>query len=153
MTAIEKEIRSNIKKYGHHIIHVLEEDDEPNFSYTIGLFETYQQPEIIMIGQSQDLLQVLLNNIAYDYKNGRTLTSGQLEEDILDDYKCMVVDVDKKNYEEYLGLAIDYYKGTEFPVMQIIWPTKSHQFPYDKNAPEGFKKWQPVLGKIPTEEP
>jgi hypothetical protein len=148
MTHIEQEIKSNIKKYGHHIIHVLEEEDEANFSYTIGLYETYKQPEIIIIGQSQDLLQVLLNNLAYDYKQGRVLTSGQLEEDILDDYKCMALDVDKKHYEEFLGLAMDYYKGIDFPVMQIIWPTQSNQYPYDTDAPEGFKKWQPVLGKV-----
>ena len=148
MSKYSTRVKSDIKKYGHHIIHVLGENDEPNFSYTIGLYETYQQPEIIIIGQSQDLLQVLLNNLAYDYKNGRVLTSGELEEDILDDYKCMAVNVDKKHYEEFLGIAMDYYKGVDFPVMQIIWPTQSNQFPYDKDAPEGFKKWQPVLGKL-----
>jgi hypothetical protein len=146
--SIEQQIKSNIKKYGHHIIHVLEEDDEPNFSYTIGLFETFQKPDIIIIGQSQELLQTLLNNLAYDYKEGRTLTAGKLEEDIIDDYKCMVVDVDKKHYDEYLGLAMDYYKKRDFQVIQIIWPTTSNQYPYDKDASEDFKKWQPVLGAL-----
>ncbi len=141
-------IKSDIKKYGVHIVHVLDEDDDPNFSYTIGLYEVYKKPEIIMIGQSQELHQVILNNMAYDYKEGRTLINGNLEENILDDYKCMIVEVDKKHYDEYLGIAIDYYKGNNFPVMQIIWPTQSGMFPYDKEAPDGFKKWQPVLGKL-----
>lgn len=148
MTATQ--IKSDIKKYGVHIIHVMEEGDEPNFSYSIGLFETYQQPEIIIIGQSQELLQVLINNMAHDYKEGRKLKSGTFEENILDDYKCFVLDVDKKNYDEYLGLAIDYYEGKDFPVMQIIWPTPSNMYPFDKDAPDGFKKWQPVLGKMKT---
>lgn len=148
MTDHSTKIKSDIKKYGVHIVHVLAEDEDPNFSYTIGLFEKYQKPEIIMIGQSQELHQLILNNIAYDYKEGRILTVGTLEDNILDDYQCMIVEVDKKHYEEYLGIGIDYYKGDKFPVMQIIWPTQSGMFPYDKEAPDGFKDWQPVLGKV-----
>jgi len=148
MSSIKQTIESNIKKYGHHIIHVLGEDDEPNFSYTIGLYETYQKPEIIIIGQEHELLQILLNNLAYDYKNGRTLTDNTLEEEIVDDYKCMVINVQKKYYDEYLGLALDYYKGDKFDVMQVIWPTTDNIFPYAEDAPEGFSDWQPVLGKV-----
>jgi len=149
MPSIEQTIKTNIKKYGHHIIHVMaDEDDEADFAYTIGLYETYGKPEIIMIGQDQELLQIVLNNLAYDYKEGRTLTDNKLEDEILDDYKCMVVNVDKEHYEEFLGLAMDYYKGTDFDVMQVIWPTQAGMFPYDENAPEDFKEWQPVLGKV-----
>jgi hypothetical protein len=148
MTDHSTKIKSDIEKYGVHIVHVLDEDDEPNFSYTIGLFEKYQKPEIIIIGQSQDLHQVLLNNIAYDYNEGRILTAGKLEDNILDDYKCMIVEVDKENYEEFLGIAMDYYNSMDFPVMQIIWPTQAGVFPYDKEAPADFKSWQPILGKI-----
>lgn len=141
-------IKSDIKKYGVHIVHVLGEDEEPNFSYTIGLYELHKKPEIIMIGQSQELHQVILNNLSYDYKEGRILTSGGLEKDILDEYECMVVEVDKEHYEEFVGIAMDYYKSEEFPVYQIIWPTQSGMFPYDTDAPDGFKEWQPVLGKV-----
>ncbi len=148
MSTYSNQIKSDLKKYGVHIIHVLAEDEEPGFSYTIGLYELHNKPELIMIGQEQDLHQVILNNMAYDYKEGRTLTNGNMEKDILDDYECLVIDVDKKNYEEYLGIAMDYYNGDDFPVMQIIWPTQSGMLPTDEDAPEGFKKWQPVLGNV-----
>lgn len=146
MLKTNQKIKSDIKKHDLHIIHVLEEDGEPNFSYTIGLYETYKKSEIFIIGLKQDMHQVLLNNIAYDYKQGSEFTSGKMYDDILDDYECMMLDVDKKYYEEYLGMAIDYYQRKDFPVMQIIWPTPSNMFPFDKDAPDGFKKWQPVLG-------
>lgn len=147
MDKTEQKIKSDITKHGLHIIHVLAEDDLPNFSYSIGLYETYQKSEIIIIGLKQDMQQVLLNNIAYDYKQGRELESGKMHNDILDDYECLLLDIDKKNYDEYMGQAIDYYKSKDFPVMQIIWPTPSKMYPFDKDAPDGFKKWQPVLGK------
>ena len=140
-------IFDNIEKYGCHIIHVLAVDNLPNFSYSIGLFETYQKPEIIIIGLKQNIQQVLLNNIAYDYKEGRVLESGKMHGDILDDYECLLLDVEKKHYDEYVGQAIDYYKEKKFPLIQIIWPTPSNMYPFDKDAPDGFKKWQPVLGK------
>jgi hypothetical protein len=148
----QQKIKADIKKHGHHIIHVLDEGEQPNFSYTIGLFETYQLPEIIIIGLKQDLQQVLLNNLAYDYKQGIRFVSGKLYGDILDDYQCLLLEVDKKHYEEYFGLAMDHYQGENFPVMQLIWPTPSNLYPFDPKAPEGFKKWQPVLGNYKNPE-
>ncbi len=140
-------VKSDIKKYGVHIIHVLEEGEEPNFSYTIGLYETYQKPEIIIVGLKQDLHHTLLNNIAYDYKEGISFENGKMHDNILDDYKCLLIDVEKKHYDAYLGMAMDHYGNQDFPVMQIVWPTPAHMYPFDKEAPEGFKKWQPMLGK------
>lgn len=142
------QIKSDIKKYGLHIIHVMGEDDLPNFSYTIGLFETYQQPEIIIFGLEQDMHQVLLNNMAYDYKEGKKPVHGILYVDILDEYECYLINVEKEHFEEYLGIAIDYYQATDFPVMQIVWPANNRKFPFDEGAPDSFKKWQPVLGKL-----
>lgn len=148
MTDYANRIKADIQKYGVHIIHVRADEDEANFSYTIGLTEVYNKPEIIMIGQSQELHQIILNNMAYDYKDGRILSPGKLEENILDEYPCMIVDVDKKYFEEYLGIAVDYYNHKNFKVLQIVWPTQLGIFPNDKDAPDGFKKWQPILGKL-----
>jgi hypothetical protein len=108
----------------------------------------HKKPEIIIIGQTQELHQTLLNNMAYDYQDGKIFKNGELTSDILDEYDCMMLDVDQIYYEEYVGIALDYYKGENFPVMQIIWPTSSKLFPYEEGAPGDFKKWQPVLGKI-----
>ena len=60
----------------------------------------------------------------------------------------MIVEVDKKHFEDYMGIALDYYNNNEFKVLQIVWPTQLGIFPNDKEAPDGFNKWQPILGKF-----
>jgi len=40
--------------------------------------------------------------------------------------------------------------GKLFPFDQIVWPNNDGLYPWDANAPDTFKHWQPVLGPAPT---
>ncbi len=145
-TSSNQQILSDIALHGCHIIHVLSDETGSGFSYSVGLFHTFKHPEIIFIGLKQDLAQVLINNICYDIKNGKSFASGQSYPDILDDFQCAMIEVKKEFYDEYFGRAHEFYKSDAFPVLQCVYPTVSGVFPWDENAPEGFIKHQPVLG-------
>ena len=60
-----KRIQTDIGKYGCHIIQVMEDADHPQFSYTIGFYEKFNHPEVIIIGLKNELSKILLNNMAY----------------------------------------------------------------------------------------
>lgn len=134
-----------IEKYGCTVIHVIntENDSEPEFSYSIGLFERFGQPEIIIIGLKQELRHILINNICEDYKEERRLKINQLNDDIIENFGCMVVEVEKHFYKEYLGQALHYYGNNIFPVLQIVYPTLKGFFPWQKEFPKEIK--QPIL--------
>ncbi|WP_207421171.1 DUF4262 domain-containing protein [Desertivirga brevis] len=154
---MEKEVKgyekllSNIEEYGLHVVHVLEDDKGPGFTYSIGLFHNYQHPEIIMIGLKKDLAHILINNIGFDLKEGRIYKGGTFYSDILDDYECLMIDVDAKYYDEYVGQAIRFYKNNNFPLLQCVYPTVKGVYPWEDSWPEDIRHLQPILGDIDKE--
>ena len=49
---LDKIVISNINEFGWHCVNVIEDDGHPPWSCTIGLYETWQHPELIVIGSS-----------------------------------------------------------------------------------------------------
>ncbi len=55
LEADERKLVDDIEKYGCHVVHVKPQQPIPGWTYTIGLYETLQQPELIVVGMKQDL--------------------------------------------------------------------------------------------------
>jgi hypothetical protein len=53
--------------------------------------------------------------------------------------------VDKKHYPEYFGWAKWLYKKDDFNVLQLIYPSTSGVWPWDKDAPDAYKWFIPKL--------
>ncbi len=148
-TKSEQQVLDNIEKYGFSVIHVAESyngaDEEPGFSYSIGLYKTYQLPEILIIGLDQELRHALIDNICTGYEEGTGLKVGAFNPDIVEHFDCLVVDVEKEHYPEYLGWARWFYKGDDFPTVQVVYPDLLGCFPWDKDFSRHIK--QPVLNE------
>lgn len=148
-TKAEEQIVANIEAYGCSIIHVPEQITgntvEPGFSYSIGLYKTYQLPELLIIGLDQELRHTLIDNISIDYQEGKGLEIGAYNADIVESFDCLVVPVEPKHYKEYVGWARWFYKGDDFPVVQVIYPDLLGLFPWDKEFSRFIK--QPVLNE------
>lgn len=149
MTSIEfyKKIDSDIDQFGLQVLHVLGDETGPAFSYSIGLYKSYGHAEIIMIGLKQELMHTLINNMAHEIKSGKIYSANNFESDILHDFDCYIVNVDKSNYD-YLNQARVYYGHDDFPVIQCIYPTVKGIYPWENKWPESIKNLQPVLGPI-----
>lgn len=148
---VERKALANIKKYGLHILHVFGDEEHSHFSYTVGLFENYLHPEIIIIGLKYELSQVLLNNMAFDIKNGKNFTAGEFHEGVLDDFLCYFEEVPKNEYREYVGWANWFYEGNNFPLVQCVYPTVSGKFPWEKDFPEDARFFCQLLVEPPKE--
>lgn len=144
---LDKEIQNNIDLYGLNVRHVIEDKKGPAFSYSIGLFKSYGHPEIIIIGLKSQLSQILLNNIAFDIKGGKVFTPLKYEADVLDNFDCYFVEVEKSNYDDYVGGAQRYYGSDNFPLLQCIYPTTKGIYPWQSEWPDS-KNLQPLLGLI-----
>ena len=147
----EKKAISNVKKYGLHIIQVFGAENYPQFSYTIGLYENYLHPEIIIIGLRHELAQVLLNNMAHDIKNGKTYHVGEFHEGVLDNFLCYFGEVPKNQYKDHVGWATWFYEGCHFPLIQCVYPTVEGKFPWDKGFPEEARFYCQMLIEPPKE--
>ena len=148
LTSSDKKLLDNVENYGWHVLKIMEDEKGPGFTYSIGLYKNFNHPEIIMIGLNLDLAHTLINNIGEDIRAGKEFKSGEFYTDILDGFNCLMVEVDKDYYDEYFGYGKWFYKNSDFPVLQCIYPTVKGVFPWEKEWPENIKDLQPILGKL-----
>lgn len=147
----EQKAIDDVTKHGLHIIQVFESEECPRFSYTVGLFETYRHPEVIIIGLKPELAQVLLNNMAYDIKLGKRFNPGEFHEDVLDDFPCYFGEVSKSEYRDYVGWDIWFYEGIDFPLLQCVYPTVRGKFVWDEDFPEDARWFCKLITSPPSE--
>lgn len=148
LTRAHQKILSNIEEYGWHVLKVMESEDRIGFCYSVGLYKTFQHPEIIIIGLKPELGHILINSIGTDIQNGFTYESGMRYPNILDDFDCLMLQVDNGYYDMYFGLGQWYYQSADFPVLQCIYPTVQGIYPWEKDWPSDLNDVQPILGNL-----
>lgn len=139
--------RANIIKYGLQVIMVKGSSYSPSFAYSIGLFETYKQPEIICFGLSDKLGHEIINDVADLIKSGETIQTYTNYDNIFRDSRAEFLPVDNRNTNDYFGSALNYYNKTRFPAIQLVWTDTNGKFPWEKNFEERFLHLQPLLDR------
>ena len=139
--------KANIDKYGLQVIMVSGSDYSPSFAYSIGLFETYDQPEIICFGLPGKLAHGIINDVANLIKNGEVIKTYTNYDNIFKDSRAEFLPVDDRNINDYFGAALNYYDKTKFPAVQLIWTDRNNTFPWEENFEEEFLYDQPLLDR------
>ncbi len=139
----EQKVTSDVEEYGVHIVNVMEDDVGPGFAYSIGLYKSYGHPDFIIFGLKPKLMHVILNNLAFDIREGKKYSDGDGALDILEGYECFFRKVPQSAYSEYLGHGCRFYLNQDFPVLQCVWPSVDGLYPWQS---EEIAKLQPVLG-------
>jgi len=139
--------RTNIEKYGLQVIMVSGSDYSPSFAYSIGLFETYKQPEIICFGLPNKIGHQIINDVAELIKNGETIKTYTNYDNIFRKSRAEFLPVDDRNIHDYFGAALNYYDKHKFPAVQLVWTDRNDRFPWEENFEEKFLYDQPLLDR------
>ncbi len=142
LTAFDKKVLPTLEEWGWYVISVA---DEPRFSYSIGLFEHFKHPEIIVFGLDSQRSHRIVNDAGRRIREGHRYTLGVRYSDLLKDYDCEFRVVDPTRYDGFLNYALHYYRGSSFPALQLIWPDTHGNFPWDSDFEERFRADQPLL--------
>ena len=145
MNAQEIEVLKNIQEYGCHILHVFEEADLPQFSYSIGIQKNFSQPELIVVGLNQEVAHWIINEYCSRIRIGEQFETDQLYSGFLNDFDIQFKTVSKNNYEEYFGWGLWLYKGNNFGAFQLIYPSTKGIWPWEKEAPKDLLWSTPQL--------
>jgi len=135
--SLPDDVKSLIAEYGWAGIGVGEDEDSPCFTYSIGLFETYRHPEIIIFGISFQMAHTficdLVEMIAED---NRTFRPEIRYTDLLqNEVPVYFRKLNDETKDKYLCQADVYYDGVKrFPALQLVWPDKDNRFPWDKDC-------------------
>ena len=109
--------KQDIAQFGLQVISVTSTDYLPSFSYSIGLTQTYQHPEIICFGLPSSLGHEIINDIASMLKNGTIFEEGKMYTDIFQDSRATFLSVDASNLEYYFGAGLNYYQDKAFEAL------------------------------------
>lgn len=144
--ASEQKVIDDIEKYGWHCVNILADGDCAPFSFTVGLFQSYGHPELVIFGLRSEIAHRVLNISVRAIQAGHPIDLSQPTDELLEGYPCCFVKVPESEYYEHLGFARWYYEGNVFPTYQIVFPSRDGHFPWHPGATESFRAYQPVLG-------
>ena len=147
MDESESKALNDIDEYGCHVINVMEGDDEPSFTYSIGINKKLNKPDVVILGLKTELAHSMVNNYNERLMDGEVFVPGKYYPDFLGDFDVCFVHVAKKYFKEYFGWGLWLYDGEDFEVLQIVWPTTDGIWPWDKEKSDFYKWSQPILNE------
>ena len=141
---------SHIEKYGLSVVKLESTEYLPSFAYSVGLTKTFNHPEIICFGLRTELLHQLINDVAEIIKEEGKLNPNKEYDNIFENSRAKFLQIDKRNIEDYFGVAIKYFETTEINGLQLVWTDRNNKFPWEDGFEEEFKFKQPLLDRNAT---
>ena len=132
----------HIEEHGCSVLNVKRSQYGLGWAYTIGVFDTCGKPEIITVGLPPETAHFSLNEAANLLRAGVDLTKSR-HRDIVGKVECEFRPVGRKWIEQLMGWAIWYYGGSEFPVLQAVYPDLENRFPENQQFDSQFE--QPLM--------
>lgn len=151
LTESERTILDDIEAEGVHVVHVGGEGDDLEYSFSVGLWHSFEQPEVIVFGLPTEIAEDLIQAIADDASDGKLCLAGSQNDGLIQSVTVRFFEVPKPQYRDYLGEAVWAYENDDFPAVQLVWPDKQGRWPWEEDVREGFRDSQPVLGRSEPE--
>jgi Domain of unknown function (DUF4262) len=151
MDESDKKLLENIAKFGCQVMHISGEDDLPPFAYSVGIQKSSSAPEVVVIGLKQPLAHSVVNTYNNRIRNGEKFEIGKNYPDFIEGFEVLVSKVDKSHFQEYFGFNRWLYDGDNFDIVQLVYPNTSGVWPWQKEADDWFRSWQPILASASSE--
>jgi hypothetical protein len=142
----DRKLLADIARVGWAVIGIPEDDEGPGYAFSVGLYRTFGHPEVILIGLPWKLSYRFINDIGAAVKAGKQYEPGREYDDLVEGYPAVFVAVDRGHYKEYLGTAGWFYRGWDFPVVQMVWCDRDRCWPWDAGKAPKYWRRQPLLG-------
>lgn len=141
----DSKLLETLEQWGWFVTKVGATNVEPAFAYSMGLYEHFRHPELILFGLDLSLMHRLINDLGEQIRHGQIFRANSRCDSLLKGYPCEFRAVNPRNYDGFLNYAVWYYRGPVFPTLQLIWPDNLGRFPWDQNFDEDLRKRQPAL--------
>lgn len=142
----DRHILGCIERDGWAVIGIQEEDDCPAYAFTVGMHHTFGGAELVMFGHAAETATGILNHAGELMREGREFPVGEPVEGLLEGFRAVLAPVAPELFREYFGYARWLYRGSNFPMLQLVWPDRAGRFPWDAGYPESLFWRQRLLG-------
>jgi len=140
-------VRENIRKHGFFVQGVFPTKYEPGelFLYTIGFWQKWQHPEIVIFGVPPEVAHQLLWNVWHHVEGGGRIQDGQQVPNIAEGYLAHFRSAPTNHPRYSFGVARAYYGHSDFEVLQLVIPDEQGRWPWEPGYPEGLARSQQAL--------
>lgn len=135
----------NVERVGWHVLLVPEEDGTPGWGFSVGLFYSYQQPEVVTFGLPLATMHEMVNRAGELARDRRGLRAGLVSTDIVEGLPCEFREVHANWHRPLLGYAQWFYRRSNFPALQCLWPDRAGRLPSDPQCDPEVLRLQPNL--------
>ena len=146
--SVRARVAKIIHEHGWAAITVDPTDDcggGPKFAYTVGLTETYNHPEIVMVGFASDLSMAVLNSAGKRVKNGIRLVDWSTDDHIIQLFPVAFRSLPMPQGRRWAPVAGDRYRPRSFELLQMFMPDGHGRFPWNADCDESTSKIQMYL--------
>jgi hypothetical protein len=143
----DKKFIGDIRTHGWHGTYVFADEEGPGFGFTTGFWLKAKFPEIIVFSLDRDDAHDIFWHIFKEREAGKDFPVGEPLEDIFENVPAVLLPVAQQQYAAHLGCSRWFYRGNEFPCLQLVFPDGRGHFPWSEKASNAFRKLQPDLTK------
>ena len=137
-------LMADVAQVGYHVVSGASNGEAPGFAFSVGLFRTFDHPEVAIFGLSAELLEAAVRRVGERVRVGERFDEGAVEDAIVDGRSVAFRRIVPRHYASRLGHACWYHGGARFPALQAIWSADG-LFPWDRWFPRDLRDAQPVL--------
>ena len=146
--ANDERVANDIRTHGCHVISVFDpEEQTPTFSYSIGIQARTGAPEVIVIGVRPNLGHSLVNEYNRQVTEGARFERGVAYAGFLDGFSVYFEPAKTSLLRDYTLGCDRYYKGKDYAVVQLVYPSTAGVWPWQSQASDWFRQHQPMLGR------
>ena len=142
---IEQSFVAKVRQHGWFRTGVQGDAEGPAFSFTTGFWLNTRTPEVIMFSTKDEIAHDVFWDLFRDAKSDRALPVGTRTDQVFANLAAYAFPVAKRHYADYLGWSRWFYRGDDFPCLQIVWPDRTGAFPWEAGFDPAFANDQPDL--------
>jgi hypothetical protein len=97
------------------------------YAYSVGLYQAYRHPELVIFGQDPHTARRVLNRAVLAIRHGEGLDLSRPSEALMDGCQCRFVALRVSAADRRLDVCRWYYGGVDFPAYEIVWSQAAPQ--------------------------
>lgn len=147
----DQKVVDDVAEHGWHCVHITADEEGPNFSFSVGWWETLGTPETIVFGLRREVHHNLLWILYQQIQNGLRIADGLRISGLLEGFECIARRVDLSQMSDHFGYAL-WYRALRLKTsdgleaFQIFWPGKvDGLYPWEAGCSQIVRDHQPLL--------
>lgn len=141
-------MKAKIAQNGWTAQGILANENQPGWTYTIGLDQSRSHPDLLIVGLDQKVAYYVLDVLAQRVMAGERFEPGQSLSGLLaGDYELVVIEVDDVTEGDIFNMATFFYEGWNFTALQLVWPDMDGNYPWEPGYERGYH--QCLVGQPP----